>query len=219
MTLATTASNGARVFDLRAPASDRPARLASKEPGQRWASAFHVGEEIFTVSTAGDVFAWARKDEAMSYAAPFRTARAHRDAAYVGKKTEADGFASFASASIRDSAFSGVDASFRVPAFACSVAPLGLYNTRVVLTASGDRGERVRAWDAESGDTLAEWGADGAAADSFGAAGAFGARGFAGVAHAPVTALCWGSGPEGERFGKTSFAVWTAEGIVRVYGP
>ena len=45
-------------------------------------------------------------------------------------------------------------------------------------------------------------------------------RGFgAGVAHAPVTALCWGSGGEGERFGKTSFAVGTAEGVVRVYGP
>jgi hypothetical protein len=219
VTLATTASNGARVFDLRAPASDRPARLASKEPGQRWASAFHVGEEIFTVSTAGDVFAWARKDEAMSYAAPFRTARAHRDAAYVAKREEC------LSGSIRDSAFgdqgaasasASASASFRVPAFACSASALGVSNTRVVLTASGDRGECVRAWDAESGDTLAEWGADGGAG---GGAAAYGARGFAGVAHAPVTALCWGSGPEGERFGKTSFAVGTAEGIVRVYGP
>jgi WD40 repeat protein len=220
VTLATTASNGARVFDLRAPASDRPARLASKEPGQRWASAFHVGEEIFTVSTAGDVFAWARKDEAMSYAAPFRTARAHRDAAYVAKREEC------LSGSIRDSAFgdqgaasasASASASFRVPAFACSASALGVSNTRVVLTASGDRGECVRAWDAESGDTLAEWGADGGVGG--GAAAAYGARGFAGVAHAPVTALCWGSGPEGERFGKTSFAVGTAEGIVRVYGP
>ena len=39
------------------------------------------------------------------------------------------------------------------------------------------------------------------------------------VSKRPVTALCWGSGGEGERFGKTSFAVGTAEGVVRVYGP
>lgn len=217
VTLATTAANGARVFDLRAPASDRPARLASTEPGQRWASASHVGEEIFTISTAGDVFAWARKGEA-GYAAPFRAARAHRDAARVVPRRNDDG---------------STDAAepFRKPAFACAPAPFrsegadGAQISRtVVLSASGDRGECVRAWDAATGDTVAEWGADGA--EMGGGAGGFGARGFgAGVAHGylvskkPVTALCWGSGGEGERFGKTSFAVGTAEGVVRVYGP
>ena len=217
VTLATTAANGARVFDLRAPASDRPARLASTEPGQRWASASHVGEEIFTISTAGDVFAWARKGEA-GYAAPFRAARAHRDAARVVPRRNDDGSTD---AAVLDAAAS----SFRKPAFACAPAPFrsegaeGEQISRtVVLSASGDRGECVRAWDAATGDTVAEWGADGA--ELGGAAGGFGARGFgAGVAHAPVTALCWGSGGEGERFGKTSFAVGTAEGVVRVYGP
>ena len=113
----------------------------------------------------------------------------------------------------------GCAPAFRAPAFACAPAPfpgaeIGGEGARIVLSASGDRGERVRAWDAETGDTVGEWGADGTAC--FGAAaGGFGA----GVAHAPVTALCWGSGGEGERFGKTSFAVGTAEGVVRVYGP
>ena len=218
VTLATTAANGARVFDLRAPASDRPARLASTEPGQRWASASHVGEEIFTISTAGDVFAWARKGEA-GYAAPFRAARAHRDAARVVPRRNDDGSTDAAEPS--NTSLS----SFRKPAFACAPAPFrsegaeGAQISRtVVLSASGDRGECVRAWDAATGDTVAEWGADGA--ELGGGAGGFGARGFgAGVAHAPVTALCWGSGGEGERFGKTSFAVGTAEGVVRVYGP
>jgi hypothetical protein len=218
VTLATTAANGARVFDLRAPASDRPARLASTEPGQRWASASHVGEEIFTISTAGDVFAWARKGEA-GYAAPFRAARAHRDAARVVPRRNDDGSTDAAEPS------NASLSSFRKPAFACAPAPFrsegaeGAQISRtVVLSASGDRGECVRAWDAATGDTVAEWGADGA--ELGGGAGGFGARGFgAGVAHAPVTALCWGSGGEGERFGKTSFAVGTAEGVVRVYGP
>ena len=113
----------------------------------------------------------------------------------------------------------GCAPAFRAPAFACAPAPfpgaeIGGEGARIVLSASGDRGERVRAWDAETGDTVGEWGADGTAC--FGAAaGGFGA----GVAHAPVTALCWGGGAESERFGKTSFAVGTAEGVVRVYGP
>ena len=218
VTLATTAANGARVFDLRAPASDRPARLASKEPGQRWASAFHVGEEIFTVSTKGDVFAWTRKDEA-GYAAPFRAARAHRDAARV---LPAIGFREHTESGGGSHGLeSAAAASFRAPAFACAPAPLpgAGARARVVLSASGDCGECVRAWDAETGDTVGEWGADGANLCGA-AAGGFGTRGFsAGVAHAPITALCWGSGAESERFGKTSFAVGTAEGVVRVYGP
>ena len=206
VTLATTASNGARVFDLRAPASDRPARLAATEPGQRWSYASHVGCDIFTVSTSGDVFAWSRKDE--GYSAPWKPARAHRDAAYV---------ASNDAAHVLDSVGHGAGrVATSAPTFAAAPHALGIDSKRLVLSASGDKGECVRAWDSLSGDTIGEWGADGRSVVDAGAA----VRGYGmGVAHAPVTAACWGSGAEHEQFGKTSFAVGNAEGVVRVYGP
>jgi WD40 repeat protein len=210
VTLAAIASNGARVFDLRAPASDRPARLASLEPGQRWACATHVGDEIFTTSTTGDVFAWQRKDDT-GYGAPWKSARAHR---------EACGFPGNGAADASTTSINTTDMSSR-PAFAASAYAFGVDNKRVVLSASGSRGECVRAWDASSGDTIGEWGADGRSLDGAGASAAhqFREYGMNTGGHASVTAACWGSGAEGARFGKTSFAVGNAEGVVRVYGP
>jgi hypothetical protein len=216
-TLAATASNGARVFDLRAPASDRPARLASKEVGQRWCSAHHVGEDIFTVSTQGDVFAWSRSGEGLGRAVAFSVKRAHHGDAFASAASRPDvpePRAATAHSRAREDA-----RGFRPPVFACAPASLGAGRGRLVLRGSGEWGERVRAWDAESGETVGEWGADGESI--FGAAPAGGALGLGlrGVARAPVTAACWGSGDEGEPFGRTSFAVGTADGIVRVYGP
>ena len=210
VTLAAIASNGARVFDLRAPASDRPARLASLEPGQRWACATHVGDEIFTTSTTGDVFAWQRKDDT-GYGAPWKPARAHR---------EACGFPGNGATDASTTSINTTDMSSR-PAFAASAYAFGVDNKRVVLSASGSRGECVRAWDASSGDTIGEWGADGRSLDGAGASVAhqFREYGMNTGGHASVTAACWGSGAEGARFGKTSFAVGNAEGVVRVYGP
>ena len=195
--LAVVASNGARVFDLRAP--ERPSRLTSREPGARWIAAAHAATgETLTLAASGDVHAWYRRGSG------YDTARVLREmatpAARGARPVLATSWGCGDAGAVDDA-----------PAFA--------------LCAGGDRGEGARVWDARSGDVVAEYGAGGDLEGGFeGAWGmgygiGIGAGGAAAAAPRGITAACWGTGDAAAPFGSTSFAVANAEGIVRVYGP
>ena len=192
--LAVVASNGARVFDLRAP--ERPSRLTSREPGARWIAAAHAATgETLTLAASGDAHAWYRRGSG------YDTARVVREMATPAAR----GARPIIATSYPDASASDDDASFAV-------------------CAAGDRGEGARVWDARSGDVVAEYGADGELEGGFeGAWGmgygiGIGAGGAAAAAPRGITAACWGTGDASAPFGSTSFATANAEGIVRVYG-
>ena len=193
--LSLVASNGARVFDIRAP--ERPSRLTSREPGARWMAAAHSANgETLTLAASGDVHAWYRRGSG------YDTARVVREMATPAAR----GARPIIATSYPDASASDDDASFAV-------------------CAAGDRGEGARVWDARSGDVVAEYGADGELEGGFeGAWGmgygiGIGAGGAAAAAPRGITAACWGTGDASAPFGSTSFATANAEGIVRVYGP
>ena len=190
--LSLVASNGARVFDIRAP--ERPSRLTSREPGARWIAAAHAATgETLTLASSGDVHAWYRRGSG------YDTARVVREMATPAAR----GARPVIATSYLDASASDDDASLAV-------------------CAAGDRGEGARVWDARTGDVVAEFGANGELEGGFEGAWGMGygiGIGAGGESPRGITAACWGTGDASAPFGSTSFATANAEGIVRVYGP
>ena len=191
--LSLVASNGARVFDIRAP--ERPSRLTSREPGARWIAAAHSATgETLTLASSGDVHAWYRRGSG------YDTAHVVREMATPAAR----GARPVIATSYLDASASDDDAA----SFA--------------VCAAGDRGEGARVWDARTGDVVAEFGANGELEGGFEGAWGMGygiGIGAGGESPRGITAACWGTGDASAPFGSTSFATANAEGIVRVYGP
>ena len=189
--LALVASNGGRVFDLRAPG--RPARLAALETGQRWVTCAHAGasDDVLTLSAQGDLQAW-RSNGGFNYSA-------HRGVLREVGST-------FGSANNRR---------------ACVLSASRGETDVMCVTTAGERGDGFRVSDVSTGDVVAEWGGDGERADEGGGGGGLGAGWARRVDEevSSVTAAGWGVGFLGDAFGGASFAVGTSDGVVRVYGP
>jgi WD40 repeat protein len=190
--LALVASNGGRVFDLRAPG--RPARLAALETGQRWVTCAHAGasDDVLTLSAQGDLQAW-RSNGGFNYSA-------HRGVLREVGST-------FGGANNRG---------------ACVLSASRGETDVMCVTTAGERGDGFRVSDVSTGDVVAEWGGDGERADvGCGGGGGLGAGWARRVDEevSAVTAAGWGVGCLGDAFGGASFAVGTSDGVVRVYGP
>ena len=207
--LALVASNGGRVFDLRAPG--RPARLAPAESGQRWVACAHAGrsDDVLTLSAQGDLATWRR----------------------VGWWEEVTGGLNYRIAGpvLREvAASSGAGAR----AVLSTSAPVDGIDGVTALTTTGETGDGFRVFDASTGDVVAEWGGDGERTDvgSGATPGATTMMMTAGVGgwrrsgrddetRPSITAAGWGCGATDGSFGGSSFAVGTSDGVVRVYGP
>ena len=187
--LALVASNGGRVFDLRAPG--RPARLAALETGQRWVTCAHAGasDDVLTLSAQGDLQAW-RSNGGFNYSA-------HR-----GVLREVG------------STFGGGNNRG-----ACVLSASRGETDVMCVTTAGERGDGFRVSDVSTGDVVAEWGGDGERADVGGGGLGAGWARRVDEEVSSVTAAGWGVGCLGDAFGGASFAVGTSDGVVRVYGP
>jgi hypothetical protein len=195
--LALVASNGGRVFDLRAPG--RPARLAPAEAGQRWVACAHAGrsDDVLTLSSQGDLATW-RPMGGGSGGFNYRIA---------GPVLREVASANSARAVLSTSGpIGGVDVD-------------GV----MALTTTGETGDGFRVFDASTGDVVAEWGGDGERTDAgVGATAVFGRgwrRSERDEPRPSITAAGWGCGALDGAFGGSSFAVGTSDGVVRVYGP
>jgi len=205
--LALVASNGGRVFDLRAPG--RPARLAPAEGGQRWVACAHAGrrDDVLTLSAQGDLATWRATGGGGSAGSSYRIA-----GPVLREAASASGAPGAARAVLSTSGAMGW--------------PMGGRDVDGVaaLTTTGETGDGFRVFDASTGDVVAEWGGDGERTD-IGAT----ATATAGVGgwrrserdepRASITAAGWGCGALDGAFGGSSFAVGTSDGVVRVYGP
>jgi hypothetical protein len=204
--LALVASNGGRVFDLRAPG--RPARLAPAEGGQRWVACAHAGrrDDVLTLSAQGDLATW-------------------RPMGSGGSGGSAGSSYRIAGPVLREVASaSGAPGAAR--AVLSTSGPMGGRDVDgvVALTTTGETGDGFRVFDASTGDVVAEWGGDGERTDV-----GVGATATAGVGgwrrserdepRPSITAAGWGCGALDGAFGGSSFAVGTSDGVVRVYGP
>jgi len=209
--LALVASNGGRVFDLRAPG--RPARLAPAESGQRWVACAHAGrsDDVLTLSAQGDLATWRCAGGLVGGGAT--TGLNYRIAGPVLREVAAS---------------SGVGAR----AVLSTSAPVDGIDGVTALTTTGETGDGFRVFDASTGDVVAEWGGDGERTDvGVGAmtsgsttmmtAGVGGWRrsGRDDETRPSITAAGWGCGATDGAFGGSSFAVGTSDGVVRVYGP
>ena len=195
--LALVASNGGRVFDLRAPG--RPARLAPAEAGQRWVACAHAGrsDDVLTLSSQGDLATW-RPMGGGSGGFNYRIA---------GPVLREVASANSARAVLSTSGpIGGVDVD-------------GV----MALTTTGETGDGFRVFDASTGDVVAEWGGDGERTDAGVGATAGFSRGWRrserDEPRPSITAAGWGCGALDGAFGGSSFAVGTSDGVVRVYGP
>lgn len=210
--LALVASNGGRVFDLRAPG--RPARLAPSESGQRWVACAHAGrdDDVLTLSAQGDLATW------------------RPTGGWVGGGATAGLNYRIAGPVLREVAAASVAGRRAVLS---TSAPVDGVDGVTALTTTGETGDGFRVFDASTGEVVAEWGGDGERTD-FGVgattpgsamtmmtAGVGGWRrsGREDETRPSITAAGWGCGAPGGAFGGSSFAVGTSDGVVRVYGP
>lgn len=210
--LALVASNGGRVFDLRAPG--RPARLAPAESGQRWVACAHAGrsDDVLTLSAQGDLATWRCAGGLGLVGGGATTGLNYRIAGPVLREV---------------AAASGAGAR----AVLSTSAPVDGIDGVTALTTTGETGDGFRVFDASTGDVVAEWGGDGERTDvGVGAMTSGSTMMTAGVGgwrrsgrddetRPSITAAGWGCGATDGSFGGSSFAVGTSDGVVRVYGP
>ena len=201
--LALVASNGGRVFDLRAPG--RPAG-SRRRGGQRWVACAHAGrrDDVLTLSAQGDLATW-------------------RPMGGGGSAGSAGSSYRIAGPVLREVASaSGAPGAAR--AVLSTSGPMGGRDVDgvVALTTTGETGDGFRVFDASTGDVVAEWGGDGERTDvGVGATAGVGGwrRSERDEPRPSITAAGWGCGALDGAFGGSSFAVGTSDGVVRVYGP